>query len=142
MLKNFFKELKTKDWALLIMTVLLIIFSSFLIFKSTGYKSKIKELHDENAKIENQRKVLAAKIKNLKEEAKTYKDNIDNLQKKIDLAESKLKKKDEEITQSKRDLNRTKQEYEKNKKEIQKLEDNPIKRTGSDLLNSLKEKTK
>jgi hypothetical protein len=39
-------------------------------------------------------------------------------------------------------LKKGKEQLERTKREIDKLEKNPIKRTGNELLNSIKEKTK
>ena len=80
--------------------------------------------------------------KDLKKEAVIYIDNIDKYQKKINYISDLISKKDIEIKNLKLNLNQQRKEIEKTKKKIDELEKTPIKRTGQELLESIKEKTK
>jgi peptidoglycan hydrolase CwlO-like protein len=142
MVKQFFQKLKTKDWAIVVLTVLLIIFSGYFFFSSSNYKSQLRNLKNTNDSLELEQKKIGKILEQLKDSAKTYRTNIKDLQTKIDKSEKDLKVKEAEINKAKKDLNHYKNDYDKTKKEIQKLEQTPLKRTGESLLNSLKEKTK
>jgi cell division protein FtsB len=131
-----------KDWSLIVCVGLLLILCVYFFVQSSGYKKDLKKLHKENDSLEVSQRLLESNISKLKNEAKVYEANIKNYEAKIQKAEKQLKQKDIEISNKKKDLDKSKKEYEKTKKEIEKLEDTPIKRTGSELLNSIKEKTK
>ena len=63
-------------------------------------------------------------------------------QKDIDSINVLLEKNKIDLQNALNKLKKGKEQLERTKKEIEKLEKNPIKRTGNELLNSIKEKTK
>jgi ribosome recycling factor len=63
-------------------------------------------------------------------------------QNRIDSVAKLIVVKNAEISKLKKDVKDTEQKMKKTKEEIQKLTDNPIKRTGDSLLESIKQKTK
>ena len=78
----------------------------------------------------------------LKTEAEVLKQSINNYQKDIDSINVLLEKNKIDLQNALNKLKKGKEQLERTKKEIEKLEKNPIKRTGNELLNSIKEKTK
>jgi chromosome segregation ATPase len=142
-MKNLFlSNLKLKDWALIVITGVAVFFFINYTISSSGYKKEIKRLESESKDIQKKRDELDKQNKDLKKEAVIYIDNIDKYQKKINDISDLISKKDIEIKNLKLSLNQQRKEIEKTKKKIDELEKNPIKRTGQELLESIKEKTK
>lgn len=135
-------NLDLKDWALIVSVCIAIVFSINFFMSSSGYKKVIRGLEGENKNIERERDSLKTVNKRLTKEAEVYVINIEKYQNRIDSIQKLISKKDIEISKLKSTANGYKSAYEKTKKEIEKLEKEPIKRVGDDLLNSLKEKTK
>lgn len=142
-MKNLFlSNLKLKDWALIVLTGVAVFFFINYTISSSGYKKEIKRLESESKDIQKKRDELDKQNKDLKKEAVIYIDNIDKYQKKINDISDLISKKDIEIKNLKLSLNQQRKEIEKTKKKIDELEKTPIKRTGQELLESIKEKTK
>ena len=142
-MKNLFlSNLKLKDWALIVITGVAVFFFINYTISSSGYKKEIKKLESESKDIQKKRDELDKQNKDLKKEAVIYIDNIDKYQKKINYISDLISKKDIEIKNLKLNLNQQRKEIEKTKKKIDELEKTPIKRTGQELLESIKEKTK
>jgi chromosome segregation ATPase len=142
-MKNLFlSNLKLKDWALIVLTGVAVFFFINYTISSSGYKKEIKILESESKDIQKKRDELDKQNKDLKKEAVIYIDNIDKYQKKINDISDLISKKDIEIKNLKLSLNQQRKEIEKTKKKIDELEKTPIKRTGQELLESIKEKTK
>ena len=142
-MKNLFlSNLKLKDWALIVITGVAVFFFINYTISSSGYKKEIKRLESESKDIQKKRDELDKQNKDLKKEAVIYIDNIDKYQKKINDISDLISKKDIEIKNLKLSLNQQRKEIEKTKKKIDELEKTPIKRTGQELLESIKEKTK
>jgi predicted RNase H-like nuclease (RuvC/YqgF family) len=141
-MKEFLSKLTIKDWII----ITLVIICSFSIFKyltePTGYKKRIKDLEDDYTKIETKIDSLDKVNKKLQDESLVYISNIEKLQSKIDSTQNLIDQKDIQIEKSKSEAARSKKDFENTKNEIQKLENNPIKRVGDDLLKSLQEKSK
>ena len=142
-MKNLFlSNLKLKDWSLIVLTGVAVFFFINYTISSSGYKKEIKRLESESKDIQKKRDELDKQNKDLKKEAVIYIDNIDKYQKKINDISDLISKKDIEIKNLKLSLNQQRKEIEKTKKKIDELEKTPIKRTGQELLESIKEKTK
>jgi len=142
-MKNLFlSNLKLKDWSLIVLTGVAVFFFINYTISSSGYKKEIKRLESESKDIQKKRDELDKQNKDLKKEALIYIDNIDKYQKKINDISDLISKKDIEIKNLKLSLNQQRKEIEKTKKKIDELEKTPIKRTGQELLESIKEKTK
>jgi len=139
---NFLKKLDIKSWLLIVTSFLAIIFFIIFLTSSSGYKDKIKSLEKDNKKIEIERRNL--KAENIILDSKIRIDSIAILkfQQKIDSVQNLILSKDIEIKRLKASAFRAKQELEKTKQQIDSLINNPIKRTGDELLNSIREKTK
>jgi chromosome segregation ATPase len=138
----FFSNLKIKDWALIILVGFLIVTFLNGMMTSSGYKKQIKDIENKNDAIEEQRKSLESKNVELSGKIKNDSLIVVRYQERIDSLSKLISTKDGEIKTLKRSADVSRKELEKTKKEIDNLLNNPIKRTGDELINSLKEKTK
>jgi septal ring factor EnvC (AmiA/AmiB activator) len=103
---------------------------------------------DERETLEKANKELIAERKVLEDayilkQEDFEKDSTENvkLKKELKLLEALLANKDEQIKKAKEELDKAREVAEITRKQIEELEENPIKRTGQDLLNSINEKT-
>jgi chromosome segregation ATPase len=138
----FFSNLKIKDWALIILVGFLIVTFVNGMMTSSGYKKQIKDIENKNDAIEEQRKSLESRNVELSKKIKNDSLIVVRYQERIDSISKLISTKDGEIKTLKRSADVARKELEKTKKEIDNLLNNPIKRTGDELINSLKEKTK
>jgi hypothetical protein len=138
----FFSNLKIKDWALIILVGFLIVTFVNGMMTSSGYKKQIKDIENKNDAIEEQRKSLESRNVELSKKIKNDSLIVVRYQERIDSLSKLISTKDGEIKTLKRSADVARKELEKTKKEIDNLLNNPIKRTGDELINSLKEKTK
>jgi len=138
----FFSNLKIKDWALIILVGFLIVTFVNGMMTSSGYKKQIKDIENKNDAIEEQRKSLESRNVELSKKIKNDSLIVVRYQERIDSLSKLISTKDGEIKTLKRSADVSRKELEKTKKEIDNLLNNPIKRTGDELINSLKEKTK
>ena len=141
-MKSFFSNLKIKDWALIILVGFLIVTFVNGMMTSSGYKKQIKDIENKNDAIEDQRKSLESRNVELSKKIKNDSLIVIRYQERIDSLSKLISTKDGEIKTLKRSADTARKELEKTKKEIDNLLNNPIKRTGDELINSLKEKTK
>jgi chromosome segregation ATPase len=141
-MKSFFSNLKIKDWALIILVGFLIVTFVNGMLTSSGYKRQIKDIENRNDVIEEQRKSLESRNIELSKKIKNDSLVVVRYQEKIDSLSNLISIKDGEIKTLKRSADNARKELEKTKKEIDNLLSNPIKRTGDELIKSLKEKTK
>jgi len=141
-MKSFFSNLKIKDWALIILVGFLIVTFVNGMLTSSGYKRQIKDIENRNDVIEEQRKSLESRNIELSKKIKNDSLLVVRYQEKIDSLSNLISIKDGEIKTLKRSADNARKELEKTKKEIDNLLSNPIKRTGDELIKSLKEKTK
>lgn len=119
-----------------------IFFGTMWYLQGSDYKKKLKEADIRIEAIEKVRDSL--KIANKKLETDYF-----DIQKSITDRENKIKSVEKELAIVKKSLDsallqvsQNQKRLEDSKKRIQKLRDNPIKRDGEDLINSLKEKLK
>jgi chromosome segregation ATPase len=138
----FFSNLKIKDWVLIILVGFLIVTFVNGMMTSSGYKKQIKDIENKNDAIEDQRKSLESRNVELSKKIKNDSLIVIRYQERIDSLSKLISTKDGEIKTLKRSADTARKELEKTKKEIDNLLNNPIKRTGDELINSLKEKTK
>jgi chaperonin cofactor prefoldin len=141
-MNTFFSNLKIKDWALIILVGFLILTFVNGMVTSSGYKKQIKDIENKNDAIEEERKSLESRNVELSKKIKNDSLIVVRYQERIDSLSKLISTKDGEIKTLKRSADIARKELEKTKKEIDNLLNNPIKRTGDGLLNSLKEKTK
>jgi chromosome segregation ATPase len=113
-------------------------------FKSnnTEYKKQLRELRDENQKLQKGRDSIDLKLKRLendfivlKSEESVLIDKIKNLE--IEIDENKLR-----ANKSKSELDKLRRELNSIRNKIKDMKDNPIDLTGDDLLRSLKNNSK
>jgi len=135
-------KLGIKDWAIIILFLAVTSLSISYFFSSSGYKETIKKLEISSDELQNKRDSLDKLNKKILGEVDTHLKKIELLQNRIDSVESVIINKNKEISRLKSNMSKYKKENERIRKEIEKLENNPIKRVGDDLINSLKEKTK
>jgi len=140
MLSNFLKNSSIKDIALLITAGLCIFLFINFMYTSGNNRKQIKELRKENKEIQNRRNILEIEILRLKSEESKYLLNIEKYGQKIDSLSHLIIIKDSEIESTKIKLRNSQKEMERTKHEIKKLKENPVKRTGNELLDSIKEK--
>jgi chromosome segregation ATPase len=141
-MNTFFSNLKIKDWVLIILVGFLIVTFVNGMMTSSGYKKQIKDIENKNDAIEDQRKSLESRNVELSKKIKNDSLIVIRYQERIDSLSKLISTKDGEIKTLKRSADTARKELEKTKKEIDNLLNNPIKRTGDELINSLKEKTK
>jgi uncharacterized coiled-coil DUF342 family protein len=110
------------------------------MYTSGNNRKQIKELRKENKEIQNRRNILEIEILRLKSEESKYLLNIEKYGQKIDSLSHLIIIKDSEIESTKIKLRNSQKEMERTKHEIKKLKENPVKRTGNELLDSIKEK--
>jgi len=142
MKNSFLTNLKLKDWALIVVSVIALFFFINFSMSSSGYKKDIKKLEKESREIQKERDLLSKQNEKLKKESISYINNISKYQYKIDSISDLIYKKDVEIKNLTLNVDKQKKEVEKTKKKIDNIEKNPIKKTGIDLIESIKEKTK
>jgi septal ring factor EnvC (AmiA/AmiB activator) len=132
-----------KNIIILALFVGMMIFASIVLLgKSSNYKQQVKDLEAKNKVLQSERVEIHKRVAALEREYEALKKKEAEL-----LAD--IAKRDIEIANSKAAASRSKAELDKLKKDLQKTrediknhEDNPANRTGDDLLNSLKLKTK
>lgn len=142
MKNSFLTNLKLKDWALIVISLVALFFFINFSMSSSGYRQDIKKLEKESKEIQKERDLLSKENEKLKKESISYINNISKYQEKIDSISDLIYKKDIEIKNLTANVNKQKKEVEKTKNKIDNIEKNPIKRTGINLIESLKEKTK
>jgi len=120
--------------------VLCVFFGSMWFLQGSGYKKKIKESQKRIEQIEKVRDSL--KLVNVQLEKR-----FDGLQNQIKERDKKIKQVEKELLASKlalklaqEELERNKKTYDESKKRIKKLRENPVKREGDQLIESLKDK--
>jgi galactokinase len=142
MIKKFFTELDIKGWAIVILGgIVIILFLQFMLSPS-GWRKKIKEYEKINKELQAKRDSLDVANKELKKLAIQDSLNIVMYQQRVDSVAKLIKIKDVEILKLKKDAKAFEEEMKQTKEKIKKLTDNPIKRTGNELLESIKQKTK
>ena len=142
MVKKFFTELDLKGWAIVILGGIVILMFLYMMLTPSGWRKKIKDYERINKELQDKRDSLDKVNENLKKLATKYSLEIVKYQNRIDSVAKLIVVKNAEISKLKKDVKDAEQKMKKTKEEIQKLTDNPIKRTGDSLLESIKQKTK
>ncbi|CAG7580277.1 MAG: putative outer capsid protein [uncultured marine phage] len=140
-MKSFFKKLDMKSWMILILLALTLVFGFKWYFSGdAGSKERIEQLEKENEQLSDERadnikliNILEIEVTNLEKVIETKEEIIDSLDVMVGIQ-------DQKIAESKRELYKMRKEIEEKKEKIEELKKNPFKRTGNDLLNSLKNK--
>lgn len=142
MFKEFISKLDLKSIIILVLFVLCGVFFTKMMLSGSSHRKEIKELIEENKKIEKQKNQLKSDFLLLQQNFEKDSLELVRLNNQLNKINQDILKKDAELKKAKTELVNFKSSFEKTKKEIEKLEKNPIKRTGNELLESIKEKTK
>jgi len=146
-LKNINKEyiIQKLDFKSILIVILFIISSIFItkfMLGGQNHRKEIKLLEKENKRLQKQKDSLQIEFVEIQKglikdsiELVKLKTQLTFINKKIEIKEIQLKKAIEDLSTFKGSL-------EKSKKEIDELKNNPVKRTGNELLESIREKTK
>jgi len=133
----------TKDILLLILFMACGLLAYFAFFTSNPeYKKKVKELQTANDILKLQRDSLDKDIAKLQGDYNTIKAVGDSLDKEIVKLDAEIKKNKAAAALSQGELDKVRKDLAGTRKKIDELKKNPPNRTGDDLLNSLKIKTK
>lgn len=142
MVKAFFSSLKPKDWVLIALVGIIVLMFVYGMMEGSGYRKQLRDIRKENKEIEKERKSLSLRNKELSKKIEMDSISVVQYQERIDSLNTLIVLKDSEIKNLKKRADIARKELEKTKREIDNLINNPIKRTGDELLNSIKEKTK
>lgn len=112
------------------------------VFDGGNHKKEIKELQDKNSKIEEQKKKLQSEFESIMDSVSADSIKIVKLNQELFEINKKLIKKENDLKESEKELKDMKDTYNKSKKEIEKIKETPYRRSGDELLKSIKEKTK
>ncbi len=105
-------------------------------------KERIKQLEEEFKKLERQKDSINISINKWKVKFDSLSLRGEELAKINFKLESDVKKAETDASISKANLDKLRNDISVTKKKIDELKNNPTKRTGDDLLNSIKNKTK
>jgi chromosome segregation ATPase len=141
-MKAFFSSLKPKDWILIALVGIIVLMFVYGMMEGSGYRKQLRDIRKENKEIEKERKSLSLRNKELSKKIEMDSISVVQYQERIDSLNTLIVLKDSEIKNLKKRADIARKELEKTKREIDNLINNPIKRTGEELLNSIKEKTK
>ena len=132
-----------KNTIILILLIVSILFGyKWFIESDSGSKERVKQLEKEFTELENKKKLTDLEINKWKSKFDTLQKEEDILKQENIKLEAETKKAEQEASKSKSNLDKLRLEMIETKNKIEKLKNNPIKRTGDDLLQSIKNKTK
>lgn len=129
---------------LLAILVIACLVLAYLAFTKDGgeYKQQLKDLAQKNAEIEKQRKSIDITLSVLKLQYDSLKKQEAALVATIETQEKEIERRKTIAAKSQAELESIKRELANTRDAIKKAKDNPPNRTGDDLLNSLKIKTR
>ena len=135
-------KMDIKSILILVLLGLSLIFGSMWYFRGDNSKKELKKLQDRYNEIEKLKKDSDIRLIDInKELISLYRKDSLSIDK-ISKLENGVKIAEADASKSKANLNKLRAELEKTKKSIDDLKNNPTNRTGDDLLESLKNKTK
>lgn len=126
---------------LLLLTVLAFFYFKGM-FSGDDHSDERKQLEQRNEEIVQEKKYLQDAFVTTREMYVEDSIELSNLKKEMRLLEALLADKEAELKKSKDELKQAQKQVEKTRNEIKDLEENPIKRTGKELLESIDQKTK
>ena len=136
-------KLDIKSW------IIIVLFITLGIFIYKWLNSEDRYLREENKRLSDQVDAIQVERDSLSVARKLSEARYDSIQHVVDVEMVKIKKLDQDLLKSKSDLFSAKNDLDKEKHKVDKinaqikqLKENPIKREGTDLLNSLKKKLK
>lgn len=132
-----------KNTIILILLIVAIFFGyRWFIESDSGSKERVKQLEKDFAEMEIKKKLTDLEINKWKSKFDTLQKEGDILKQENDKLESDTKKAEADAIKAKSNLDKLRLEMIKTKNKIEQLKKNPIRRTGDDLLQSIKNKTK
>jgi len=136
-------KLDIKDILILVLLGISLFLGYSWYFKgNSGYKEKVKQLEKEYKELEKEKNLIDLEITKWKSKY----DSLEVVDKKIQsdllLLQEEVKRAEEEAKKSKQQLSKIRAELAETRKKIEEFKRNPPNRTGDDLLESLKNKTK
>ena len=136
-------KLDTKSW------IIIVLFLASGIFLYKWLTTEDKNLKEENKRLSEQVDSIQFERDSLANARKISQDRFDSIQHIVDVENVKISKLNKDLQKSKNDLDIANSSLEKEKHkidsinvQIKNLKENPIKREGNDLLNSLGKKLK
>lgn len=134
---EFFKKIDIKTTSIIILIITSLFFGYKWYFNDNN-KTLIKELHDQNAKIDAERKVIAHQLDSLKKENQKLTADKNTIEEKIIKINDLIDQYKKEGIKSKADLNNFKKSMDKINLEIENLIKNPSNKQDDELLISLR----
>lgn len=135
------KKIDLKTILIIFLFGLFFVFFTMYMVSGENHKKEIKNLEKQNKELQNKKEILETEFKSIMECVKEDSIRIVKLNQELNIINKKLENKKNELKNAQSELKLNKENFLKTKREIEKLENNPIKRTGSELLKSIKEKT-
>lgn len=132
----------TKNILITILIISLLIVLTLYILEKNNNKTELKKLEKDNIELEKQKKLIDIEFNKVKKSLQEDSLKIVELNKQLIVLDNVIQIKNREITQVRRELSKIKISMDETKKNIKELKENPIKRHGDRLLESLKSKTK
>lgn len=120
----------------------LIFFFRWYFSDIDNYKNEVNKLREANKILKSQRDSIDQRIINLQTEYDKLQVVQLKISSKILETEKEISKAREKATLSRHELEKVRKELQETRNKLTELEKNPSNRTGDDLLNSLKNKTK
>ena len=139
------KELLTKLDPKIFIIILLFcgcgVFFTMYMLGGDNHRKELKLLQKKNKELQKQKEEIQTKFVLVMDSVRADSVEIAKLNNQLIEVNKKLEKKENDLKKSQEELKDIKESFTKTKKEIEKLKNEPIKRTGSELLKSIKEKT-
>lgn len=140
-MKNFFKNLDMKSWLILILLTISLFFGYKWFFSSNdGSNIKLELLEEENDKLREYIEINNQLIDDLELEVTNLTKIITKKELLIESLDLEINTLSDQVTNKKEELDTLLSELKEKKEKIQELKKNPIKREGTNLFDSLKEK--
>ena len=142
LMRELINKIDAKTGIIILLFCMSGIFFTMYMLSGDNHRKEIKQLQKKNKELQKEKEKLQSEFVILIDSISADSIKIVKLNQELLEINKKLLKKEEDLKRSEGELKNMKDSYTKTKKEIEKLKSQPIKRTGSELLQSIKEKTK
>lgn len=142
LMKEFLSKIDPKTGIIILLFCVSGVFFTMYMMSGDSHRKEIKQLQKKNKELQKEKEKLQSEFVVIMDSVSADSLKIVKLKQELLDINKKLSKKEEDLKKSEGELKSMKDSYNKTKKEIEKLKEEPIKRTGSELLQSIKEKTK
>lgn len=136
------KRMDTKSWIIIGLLFFTLIFGYRTFFHSDDSKDTIRELEKEIDKLSKEREDNKKIIIDLKKDLTIMERDVDDNRMVIDSLNSEIMELSTIVSDKKKELDKIIKKMNNQSVKIKEFEENPPKREGSDLFNSLKDKLK